>query len=98
MKIEDLKVTQDNILIEPIKGDEEIEIEPVKGEADELIKPEQYEDKAYRGTIIKKGEKVSLPIGAIVYFNKYSSTEFEFEGKKYLVLKQEDVIAYYVGR
>lgn len=36
---------------------------------------------------------VSVSLNATVLFGKYSGTEFELEGKKYLVMKETDILA-----
>lgn len=79
MTLKELKLTPGNVLVEEI-----LESEDMGG----LVKPVAYEDKAYMGRVIKGS------VGKIVFFNKYSSTEFPFEGKKYLMLKTEDIVAY----
>lgn len=80
-----LKVTPGNIIVEQILEDEEI---------GGLLKSAQYEDKAYMGRVLLSGEGSSVKPGDTVYFNKYSSTAFPFEGKGFLLLKNEDIIAY----
>jgi chaperonin GroES len=38
-------------------------------------------------------ENVEIAVGDIVYYKEFSGTETEFEGKKYLVLPYEDILA-----
>ncbi len=38
-------------------------------------------------------ENVEVAVGDIVYYKEFSGTETEFEGKKYLVLPYEDILA-----
>lgn len=87
-QLKNLKLLADNVLVEPISPN----IETQSG----LIAPTQYEDKAFMGRVIKIGEDIKKKnlIGSIVYFNKYSTTSFIFDGKEYLILKVEDLIAY----
>ena len=73
-----------NLLVDPIKGEEVT----VSG----LVRPEQYEDKAYKGRVIKGEDPFTE--GTVVYFNKYSWITFPYEGKEYISLRVEDVIAY----
>lgn len=89
--LKNLKILGDNILIDPIMGDE-----VVKAGMINLIKTQQYEDKAYSGKVLKIGSLVqeSKLLGATVYFNQYASTKFPFEGKEYLILKSEDVLGF----
>ena len=40
-----------------------------------------------------KDEEMILKVGDTVLYGKYSGTELEFEGKKYLMMRQSDVLA-----
>lgn len=86
--LEDLTVLADNLMVRPIK--------PEKETASGLIAPAQYEDKAYVGKVVRVGIAVKeIKIGHTVYFNKYSTIIFPFGEEEFLVLKAEDVTAYY---
>lgn len=82
----ELVILKDYILVKGI-----IENEEVGG----LVKPTQYDDKASCGTVLKVGPESKIPIGSVVYFNKYSSVIFPFEGEEFLVLRDEDAVAYH---
>lgn len=45
------------------------------------------------GTVDGKEVKMVVKVGQEVLFSKYSGTEITFEGKKYIVLKQNDILA-----
>ena len=45
------------------------------------------------GTIDGKEVKMQVKVGQEVLFSKYSGTEFTFEGKKYIVIKQNAILA-----
>ena len=47
-------------------------------------------DTASKGT---KDEEMILKAGDEVLYGKYSGTELEFEGTKYLMMRQSDVLA-----
>jgi len=85
--IKTLNVIEGNLIIEPISEEEEI---------DGLIKPQTYQDKAETGIIIAMNEKsdLSLKVGMRILFNKYAPTTFHLKEKEYLVLREEDVIAF----
>lgn len=86
-QINKLNLLADNILLEPINPD----IETKSG----LISPTQYEDKSFAGKVIKVGNKAKqIKIGSIVYFNKYSTVNFIFDAKEYLIIRLEDIIAF----
>jgi chaperonin GroES len=40
-----------------------------------------------------KDEEMELKVGDTVLYGKYAGTELEFEGKKYLIMRQSDVVA-----
>ena len=73
-------------------------------EKDGIVKPAQYEDKPEIGEVISVGEgrifdngnivPLKVQAGDIVYFNKYSTTKFNFDGADYYVVREEDVIAF----
>ena len=45
------------------------------------------------GTIDGKEVKMELAVGQEVLYAKYSGTEFALDGKKYIVIKQSDILA-----
>ena len=55
-------------------------------------------EKPLQGTIVAVGkgtkdEEMVLKEGDTVLYGKYAGTELEFEGKKYLIMRQSDVVA-----
>ena len=63
------------------------------GQAQE--KPQQAEVVAVGpgGMVDGKEVKMAVKVGQEVLYSKYSGTEITFEGKKYIVLKQNDILA-----
>jgi len=45
------------------------------------------------GYVDGKEIKMELKVGDKVLFSKYSGNEIKFEGKEYIILKQDDVLA-----
>ena len=98
-KKNNIDITKFNILYDNVfvKG---VEIK----ERDGIIKPSSYEDKPELGEVIKVGEgrifdngtivPLKVKIGDTVYFNKYSTTKFNFDGVDYFVVREEDVVGY----
>lgn len=94
-----LDITKFNVLYDNVfvKG---IELE----ERDGIVKPAQYDDKPELGVVIKvgmgrlfeNGEIVPLAVkeGDTVYFNKYSTVKFNFDGNDYYVVREEDIVGY----
>ena len=63
-----------------------------------IIIPDTAKEKPLQGTIVAVGkgtkdEEMVLKEGDIVLYGKYAGTELEFEGKKYLIMRQSDVVA-----
>ena len=63
-----------------------------------IIIPDTAKEKPLNGTIVAVGEgtkdeKVILKEGDNVLYGKYAGTELEYEGKKYLMMRQSDVLA-----
>jgi chaperonin GroES len=86
MKIEPLGA---RVLIRP----QEKEMETASG----IILPETAKEKPQQGTIEAVGdeeEMVSgLAVGDRVLFPKYTGTEIEIDGVKYLIMEEGDVLA-----
>jgi chaperonin GroES len=47
------------------------------------------------GRLLKDGERapMSVQVGQRVVFSKYASNEFEYDGKKYLILDEDQIFA-----
>ena len=63
-----------------------------------IIIPDSAKEKPLRGEIVAAGkgtkdEEMVLKAGDQVLYGKYSGTELEFEGTKYLMMRQSDVLA-----
>ena len=80
----------DRVLIEPAPA----ETKTVGG----IIIPDTAKEKPLQGTIVAVGqgtkdEEMVLKEGDKVLYGKYAGTELEHEGKKYLIMRQSDVVA-----
>ena len=85
-----IKPLADRVLIEPAPA----ETKTVGG----IIIPDTAKEKPLQGTIVAEGkgtkdEEMVLKEGDTVLYGKYAGTELEFEGKKYLIMRQSDVVA-----
>ena len=63
-----------------------------------IIIPDTAKEKPLQGEIIAVGqgtkdEEMILKVGDTVLYGKYTGSEFEFEGVKYLMMRQSDVLA-----
>lgn len=80
----------DRVLIEPTAAEETT----LGG----IIIPDSAKEKPLKGTVLAVGdgtkdEPMVLKKGDTVLFGKYAGTEIEFEGSKYLMMRQSDVLA-----
>lgn len=80
----------DRVLIEPTAAEEVT--------AAGIIIPDSAKEKPLRGTVLAVGngtkdEEMVLKAGDSVLYGKYAGTEIEIEGKKYLMMRQSDVLA-----
>lgn len=85
-----IKPLADRVLIEPAPA----ETKTIGG----IIIPDTAKEKPLQGTIVAVGqgtkdEEMVLKEGDTVLYGKYAGTELEFEGKKYLIMRQSDVVA-----
>lgn len=85
-----IKPLADRVLIEPAPA----ETKTVGG----IIIPDTAKEKPLQGAIVAVGqgtkdEEMILKEGDVVLYGKYAGTELELEGKKYLVMRQSDVVA-----
>ena len=84
-----IKPLADRVLVLPAPAEEKI---------GGIIIPDNAKEKPLRGKIIATGkgtkdEEMILKEGDEVLYGKYSGTELELEGTKYLMMRQSDVLA-----
>ena len=63
-----------------------------------IIIPDTAKEKPLRGKVVATGkgtkdEEMFLKAGDEVLYGKYAGTELEFDGEKYLMMRQSDVLA-----
>ena len=85
-----IKPLADRVLVEP----NEAETKTASG----LYIPDTAKEKPQQGVVIavgpgKKDEPMELKAGDVVLYGKYAGTEVSYEDKKYLIMKQSDVLA-----
>ena len=71
---------------------------PAEEKVGGIIIPDTAKEKPLNGTIVAVGEgtkdeKMILKEGDNVLYGKYAGTELEYENKKYLMMRQSDVLA-----
>ncbi|MCI1859677.1 MAG: co-chaperone GroES [Sporolactobacillus sp.] len=90
-----LKPLGDRIVIEPQKKEEKT--------AGGIVLPDSAKEKPQEGRVAAvgpgkvsdKGERIALDVkeGEKVIYSKYAGTEVKYDGKTYLVVRQDDVLA-----
>lgn len=78
------------VLVEPIAAEEKT----VSG----IIIPDSAKEKPLKGEVLAVGkgtkdEEMIVAVGNQVLFGKYAGTELEWEGEKYLIMRQSDILA-----
>ena len=84
-----IKPLADRVLVLPAQAEEKV---------GGIIIPDTAKEKPQHGTIVAAGngtkdEDLILKEGDEVLYGKYSGTELEVEGTKYLIMRQSDVLA-----
>ena len=84
-----IKPLADRVLVLPAPAEEKV---------GGIIIPDTAKEKPQRGRIIDVGqgtkdETMVLKENDIVLYGKYAGTELEYEGEKYLIMRQSDVLA-----
>lgn len=85
-----IKPLADRVLIKPAAAEEKT--------AGGIIIPDTAKEKPLQGEVLAVGngtkdEEMVLKAGDTVLYGKYSGTEVELEGEKYLIMRQSDVLA-----
>ncbi|MDE6865816.1 MAG: co-chaperone GroES [Muribaculaceae bacterium] len=84
-----IRPLSDRVLIEPTAAEEVT----MAG----IIIPDSAKEKPLKGKVVavgngSKDEEMILKEGDVVLYGKYAGTEIEFEGVKYLMMRQSDVL------
>ena len=85
-----IKPLSDRVVIEPIAAETTT--------ASGIIIPDTAKEKPQKGTIVAVGQgkkdcPLTVKVGDQVLYGKYSGTEFKYEGKDYLIMKEDEVYA-----
>lgn len=90
-----LKPLADRVVVKPLREDETTKSGIVIPDTVEKERPEKGEILGVGpGKILENGERrpVSVNVGDIVLFKKYSPDEFKLDGEEYLLLEESDLI------
>lgn len=84
-----MKPIADRVIIKPAPADEK-----TKGG---IIIPDTAKEKPQRGEVIavgpgKDGNLMTVNVGDMVLYGKYSGQEISYEGQDYLIMREEDIL------
>ena len=87
--IMNIKPLADRVLVVPAPAEEKV---------GGIIIPDTAKEKPQRGKVVAVGqgtkdEAMVLKENEVVLYGKYAGTELEYEGEKYLIMRQSDVLA-----
>ncbi|MGI6321681.1 MAG: co-chaperone GroES [Bacteroidales bacterium] len=85
-----IKPLADRVVIEPAPAEQKT--------AGGIIIPDTAKEKPQQGTVLavgpgKKDEPITLKVGDVVLYGKYSGTEMNIDGKDLLIMRESDVYA-----
>lgn len=85
-----IKPLADRVLIEPAAAEEKT----IGG----IIIPDTAKEKPLQGKVVATGngtkdEEMVVKKGDTVLYGKYAGTELEYDGVKYLIMRQSDILA-----
>lgn len=85
-----IKPIGDRVVVEPAPAEEKT--------ASGIYIPDTAKEKPQRGVIVAVGngktdEPMTVKVGDEVLYGKYAGTEFTYEGKEYLIMRESDIYA-----
>jgi len=85
-----IKPLSDRVLVEPMAA----ETQTTSG----IIIPDTAKEKPQKGTVVavgngKKDHQMTVKVGDVVLYGKYSGTELKLEAKDYLIMREDDILA-----
>lgn len=85
-----IKPLADRVLVKPVAAEEKT----ISG----IIIPDSAKEKPLSGEVVAVGngtkdEDMVVAVGNKVLYGKYAGQELEWEGEKYLIMKQSDILA-----
>ncbi len=91
--------TNTSVNVKPLADRVLVEAAPAETKtAGGLIIPDTAKEKPMKGTVVavgngKKDEPMTVKVGDMVLYGKYSGTELSIDGKDYLIMKESDIYA-----
>jgi chaperonin GroES len=85
-----IKPLADRVLVKPAPAEEKT--------SSGIIIPDSAKEKPLKGEVVAVGkgtkdEEMIVAVGDSVLYGKYAGTELEWDGEKYLIMRQSDIMA-----
>lgn len=85
-----VKPLSDRVIVEPTAAEEKT--------ASGIIIPDNAKEKPSKGTVVavgpgKKDENMTVKAGDTVLYGKYAGTELKLDGKEYMIMREDDILA-----
>jgi chaperonin GroES len=85
-----IKPLADRVLVEPLAAEEKT--------SGGIIIPDTAKEKPQKGTVVavgagKKDEPMTVKVGDVVLYGKYSGSELSIDGTDYMIMKESDILA-----
>ncbi len=85
-----IKPSADRVVIEAAQAEEKT--------ASGLYIPDTAKEKPQKGTVVAGGKgtkdhEMTVKVGDSVLYGKYAGTELKLEGKDYLIMREDDILA-----
>lgn len=85
-----IKPLSDRVLIEPLPAETKT--------ASGIFIPDTAKEKPQRGIVVAVGKgskdhEMTVNVGDTVLYGKYAGTELKLEGKDYLIMREDDILA-----
>ena len=85
-----IKPLSDRVIVEPAAAETQT--------ASGIIIPDTAKEKPQKGTVVaigtgKKEQPLTVQVGDTVLYGKNAGTDLKFEGKDYLIMREEDILA-----
>ncbi len=85
-----IKPLSDRVLIEPVAAETQT--------ASGIFIPDTAKEKPQKGTVVAVGKgskdhEMTVKAGDTVLYGKYAGTDLKFEGKDYLIMREDDILA-----
>ena len=84
-----IKPLADRVLVEPIAAETQT--------ASGIYIPETAKEKPQKGKVVavgagKKDHEMTVKVGDMVLYGKYSGTELKLDGNDYLMMREDDIL------